>query len=95
MSRIELDGKVCLVTGAASGIGKHIAETYAAAGGRVAIADLKLDAAEATAAAIRESGGQAMAVAMDVTSESQVVEGVAQIAAEWGRVDVLVSNAGI
>ncbi|MES7880340.1 SDR family NAD(P)-dependent oxidoreductase, partial [Cutibacterium acnes] len=70
MSRIELDGKVCLVTGAASGIGKHIAETYAADGGLVAIADLKLEAADSTASAIRVSGGHALAVAMDVTSES-------------------------
>ena len=91
----RLDGKVCIVTGAASGIGKRIAEVYAQAGGRVAIADLKLAAAEAAAQSIREAGGQAMAVAMDVTDEPQVVDGVAKVIAEWGRVDVLVSNAGI
>ena len=72
----RLDGKVCIVTGAASGIGKRIAEVYAQAGGRVAIADLKLDAAEAAAQSIREAGGQARAVAMDVTDEQQVVDGV-------------------
>ena len=91
----QLDGKVCIVTGAASGIGKRIAEVYAQAGGRVAIADLKLDAAEAAAQSIREAGGQALAVAMDVTDEQQVVDGVAKVVTEWGRVDVLVSNAGI
>src|SRR5690606_21927680 len=80
---------------AASGIGKRIAEVYAQAGGRVAIADLKIDAAEATARSIRETGGQALAVAMDVTDEQQVTSGVAKVVAEWGRVDVLVSNAGI
>src|SRR5690606_40304013 len=81
--------------GAASGIGKRIAEVYAKAGSRVAIADLKLEAAEATAKAIRDGGGEAIAVAMDVTDEQQVVDGVAKVVAEWGRVDVLVSNAGI
>src|SRR5690554_1557479 len=91
----RLDGKVCVVTGAASGIGKRIAKVYAQAGGKVAIADLKLDAAEATAQAIRDAGGQALAVAMDVTDEQQVTAGVARVVAEWGRVDVLVSNAGI
>ncbi|WP_242108381.1 3-hydroxybutyrate dehydrogenase [Luteimonas aquatica] len=93
MSR--LDNKVCLVTGAASGIGKRIAEVYAANGGKVVIADLKLDAAEATAAEIRAAGGDALAVAMDVTDERQVIDGVAKAVAHYGRVDVLVSNAGI
>ena len=92
---IQLDGKVCLVTGAASGIGKRIAEVYAAAGGKVVIADLKLEAAEAAAQAIRDAGGEALAVAMDVTNEQQVVEGVAKAVETYGKVDVLVSNAGI
>ncbi|RMH93051.1 3-hydroxybutyrate dehydrogenase [Lysobacter pythonis] len=92
---MNLDDKVCLVTGAASGIGKRIAEVYAEAGGKVVIADLKLDAAEATARAIREAGGEALAVAMDVTDEAQVIEGFAQAIAKYGRIDVLVSNAGI
>lgn len=91
----RLDGKVCVVTGAASGIGKRIAEVYAAAGGKVAIADLKLDAAEATAQDIRDAGGDALAVAMDVTDEAQVVDGIARVVAHYGRIDVLVSNAGI
>ena len=91
----RLDGKVCVVTGAASGIGKRIAEVYAQAGGQVVIADLKLDAAEATATEIRNAGGDALAVAMDVTDEAQVVDGIAQVVAHYGRVDVLVSNAGI
>ena len=91
----RLNEKVCVVTGAASGIGKAIAETYARAGGRVAIADLKLDAAEDAAKAIRDAGGQALAVEMDVTSEQQVVAGIAKVVEQWGQVDVLVSNAGI
>jgi len=91
----RLDNKVCLVTGAASGIGKRIAEVYAGHGARVAIADLRIEAAETVAQAIRDAGGDALAVAMDVTDERQVVDGVAKTIARYGRVDVLVSNAGI
>lgn len=91
----SLKDKVCVVTGAASGIGKRIAEVYAAAGARVAIADLKIEAAEATAQEIRTAGGEALAVAMDVTQEQQVIDGIAKVVAQWKKVDVLVSNAGI
>src|SRR3546814_13206413 len=65
----RLDNKVCLVTGAASGIGKRIAEVYAANGGQVVIADLKIYAAEVAARAIRDAGGDALAVAMAVPHE--------------------------
>ena len=91
----RLDGKVCLVTGAASGIGRGIAEAYARAGGQVVVADLKAADAEAAAQAIRDAGGDALAVAMDVADEQQVVDGFAQAIAHYGRIDVLVSNAGI
>jgi 3-hydroxybutyrate dehydrogenase len=88
--------KVCIVTGAASGIGQAIAERYAAEGAKVAIADLNIDAANATAAVINATTpGAAMGVAMDVTSEDQVNAGVAAVVKAWGGVDVLVSNAGI
>ncbi|KQW37478.1 3-hydroxybutyrate dehydrogenase [Rhizobacter sp. Root404] len=92
---MKLKDKVCIVTGAASGIGKAIAQTYAREGGKVVIADLNKAAAQAAADAIRASGGTAMAVAMDVTSEEQVDAAVAEVVAAWGTVDVLVSNAGI
>ncbi|MCW1382917.1 3-hydroxybutyrate dehydrogenase [Novosphingobium sp. KCTC 2891] len=93
---MKLDNKVTIVTGAASGIGLGIARRYAEAGGRVAIADLKLDAAQAAADAINTAHPDAaMAVAMDVTDEAQVNAGVAAVVARWGTVDVLVSNAGI
>jgi 3-hydroxybutyrate dehydrogenase len=92
---MKLEGKVAIVTGAASGLGKEIAHVYAREGARVAIADLNLDAANACAADIRAAGGQAMAVAMDVTSEDAVIAGVAAVVAAYGGVDILVSNAGI
>ena len=92
---MKLKDKVCIVTGAASGIGKEIAFTYAREGGRIAIADLKLEAAQAAADEIAKAGGTAMAVAMDVTSEEQVDAGVAAVVKAYGGVDVLVSNAGI
>jgi 3-hydroxybutyrate dehydrogenase len=92
---MKLKDKIAIVTGAASGIGKEIAMTYAREGAKVAIADLNKDAAEATAAEIRATGAQAMSVAMDVTDETQVNAGVAEVVTAWGGVDVLVSNAGI
>jgi 3-hydroxybutyrate dehydrogenase len=92
---MKLQDKVCIVTGAASGIGKEIALTYAREGGKVAIADLNKAAAQAAADEITKAGGTAMAVAMDVTSEEQVNAAVAEVVAAYGGVDVLVSNAGI
>jgi 3-hydroxybutyrate dehydrogenase len=92
---MKLKDKVAIVTGAASGIGKEIALVYAREGAKLAIADLNMDAAEAAAAEIRSAGGQALAVAMDVTDEAAVAAGVAAVAAAYGGVDVLVSNAGI
>ncbi len=92
---MKLQGKVAIVTGAASGIGKEIARIYAREAAAVAIADLNLDAANAAAAEIRAAGGKAMGVAMDVTSEDEVTTGVAAVVAAFGGVDILVSNAGI
>lgn len=90
-----LKDKCAIVTGAASGIGKEIAFVYAKNGAKVAIADLNLDQAQATADEIIAKGGQAMAVAMDVTNEEQVNKGVAAVVDHFGHVDILVSNAGI
>ncbi len=92
---MNLTGKTALITGAASGIGKRIAEVYAEHGAKVAIADINLDAANATAQAIERSGGRAVGVRMDVTDEHEVDAGVDAIAAHFGSVDILVSNAGI
>jgi 3-hydroxybutyrate dehydrogenase len=91
----SLKGKVAVVTGAASGIGKAIAQTLAIEGATVAIADLKLDAANAVAREITAQGGRAIGVAMDVTVEAEVDHGIDAVVAQFGSIDILVSNAGI
>ena len=92
---MKLEGKTAIITGAASGIGKSIALYFAREGANVAIADLRLDAAEAAAKEIRTAKGVAMGVAMDVSDEKAVNDGVAAVVKEFGGVDILVSNAGI
>ncbi|OLP58064.1 3-hydroxybutyrate dehydrogenase [Xaviernesmea oryzae] len=93
---MNLKDKVCIVTGAAGGIGRAIAARYVAEGAKVAIADLKAEDAVATAKALTEAGpGEAIGVTMDVTQEAAVNEGVAAVVERFGRVDVLVANAGI
>ena len=92
---MKLKGKTALITGAGSGIGKSIAEAFAAAGARVSIADLNLGAALAVAEQINASGGIARSIEMDVAHEDQVNAGVEQTVREFGALDVLVSNAGI
>lgn len=92
---MQLKDKVAIITGAASGIGKEIAFEYAREGAKVVIADLSGDAAVATAGQITQVGGTAMGVTMNVTDEAQVDAGVAQVMAAYGRVDILISNAGI
>jgi 3-hydroxybutyrate dehydrogenase len=87
--------KVCVVTGAASGIGKEIAKAFLDEGAKVAIADLNIEAANATAKEFDPSGERAIGVAMDVTDEDQVNTGIEAVAAKLGGIDVLVSNAGI
>ena len=93
---MDLNGKICIITGAARGIGAEIAKRYVRSGAKVAIADLALEAAEATAAELTRMGpGEAIGVAMDVTDEAAVNAGVQKVVDHWGGVDVLVSNAGI
>jgi 3-hydroxybutyrate dehydrogenase len=92
---MRLDGKTALITGAASGIGKAIAETYAAAGAKIAIADLNQAGADAAAAEIKAKGGQAIGIAMDVSDEKAVEAGVDLAAQTFGTIDIVISNAGI
>jgi len=93
MSRFN--GKIAIITGAASGIGKEIALRFASEGGTPVIADLNLDAADATAREIKAKGSDAFAVGVNVADEAAVEKGVADTMAKYGRIDVLVSNAGI
>lgn len=94
-SMTTLKGKTAVVTGAASGIGKEIALTLAAQGAAVGVTDLNLEGAQIVAEQIRKLGGRALGVAMDVTNEAAVNHGMDAIAAEFGSIDILVSNAGI
>lgn len=96
MMTSRFDDKVAIVTGAAGGIGAAIAARLHADGARVVIADLKPDAAEAAAAAlVAKAGGEAIGVACDVGSEEQVAAAVAATITKFGRIDIVVNNAGL
>ena len=91
----RFDGKVAVITGAASGIGKEIARRFADAGGTPVIADLNVDQADATAREIHATGSDAFVVGMDVTDEAAVEKAIAATMTKYGRIDILVSNAGV
>jgi 3-oxoacyl-[acyl-carrier protein] reductase len=88
---MRLEGKTALVTGAGSGIGKCIAETYAREGAWVALADVNLDAAKSAALAI---GNNAIAVRCDVTKRSDIDAAIKETLSAFGGLDILVNNAG-
>lgn len=94
--KVNLNNKVALVTGAASGIGKEVAIKFAQNGAKVAIADLNIDKANEVAAELTKNHQvEAMGVAMDVSNEEQVNKGVDEVVAKFNKIDTLVSNAGI
>jgi 3-oxoacyl-[acyl-carrier protein] reductase len=86
--------QVVIVTGAAKGIGAAIARAFAREGGRVALLDIDTPAAKAVAEAAHQLGGSAVALTADVTVATDVRAAVDAVAGRWGRVDVLVNNAG-
>lgn len=91
----DLTGKVALITGAAAGIGRDIALTYAQAGAKIGVADINLDGARDTVQMIKDNGGEALAINMDVREEDQVNSGTKELVDTFGGLDILVSNAGI
>jgi NAD(P)-dependent dehydrogenase (short-subunit alcohol dehydrogenase family) len=92
---LSLGGKVALVTGASSGFGRHFARVLAEAGAKVALAARRLDVLKQLEAEIRSNGGQAAAVAMDVTDRASVAKALGDAEAALGPITILVNNAGI
>lgn len=90
-----LEGKVAVITGAGSGMGRAAAELFANRGASVAVADINVEAAESVAAGIRNAGGQARSIQTDVSSASDVEAMIAFAETEWGGLDVLYNNAGL
>jgi 3-oxoacyl-[acyl-carrier protein] reductase len=91
----DVTGDVVIVTGGGNGIGAVYSRRLAEAGARIVVADIDRNAAEAVAGKVREAGGMALAVAVDIADESAATSMAAAAEAEFGRIDALVNNAGL
>ena len=91
----RLTGKIAIVTGSSSGIGKAIASTFGKEGASVVVAARRKELCEKTVAQIKKRGGEAMAIQTDVTHEAQVEHLITETVKRYGRLDILVNNAGI
>jgi len=91
----RVEAKVAMITGAGGGMGQGIAEVLSREGAKVVLTDRNLAAAESTAALVRAKGGEALALALDVTSEADWARAMKEALAHWGQLDVLVNNAGV
>lgn len=94
-SQVPLDDRVAVVTGASHGLGQSIASHLATLGANVVLIARREEPLNSTAAALKEMGGQVLTLSCDVADRQQVQRAAQQIVDEWGRVDVLVNNAGI
>src|SRR3546814_2554554 len=88
-----LDGKVAIITGGGSGIGKATAKLLASRGAKVAVTGRTVANLTKTVSELEAAGGQAMAVAMDVSNEESIANGIAQVVDQFGRLDIMHSNA--
>src|SRR3989338_2793165 len=91
----DLTGKVALVTGASSGIGRSIAQTLSHQGAKVAVAARRMEKLDELVSQLKADGKEALALKMDVTSKNDISTGIAQTVATFGRLDILVNNAGV
>ena len=92
---MRLEGKVALVTGAGSGIGRAIAVKFATEGAAVVVDDINEETAAATAEKVRSAGVAGLSIKADVSSTMETQDMVARAVAELGRIDILVNNAGV
>ena len=92
---MSVQDKVALVTGGGSGMGAGTAQVLAEAGAKVAVLDVNTAQAEAVAESIRAAGGEALALTADISQPQQVEQAIADLIAQWGRLDILFANAGI